>query len=62
MVVEVLYKAAEQGEGVPAEHTVARVPLIWTDGDWKADFSGSADEQQARSTASEEGFTQVSYQ
>ncbi|GAB2499059.1 hypothetical protein CATRI_13530 (plasmid) [Corynebacterium atrinae] len=62
MVVEVLYKAAEQGAGIPAEHTVARVPLIWTDGDWKADFSGSADEQQARTTASEEGFTQVSYQ
>ncbi len=58
MVVEVMYKVPVDG----AEHTVGRVPLFWRDGDWRPDFMGPADEQQARTSVSDDGFTEVVYQ
>lgn len=58
MVIDVLYEAPVAGE----PHTVGRVPLFWRDGEWHADFSGPADDQQARDTHSDEGFTEVVYQ
>lgn len=58
MVVEVMYKVPVAG----AEHTVGRVPLFWRDGDWRPDFMGPADAQQARTSVSDDGFTEVVYQ
>lgn len=59
VVVEVLYAAQE---GDPEGHVVLRVPMIWRDGDWRADLSGRADQQLARDTTSQEGFTEVVYE
>lgn len=63
MVVEVLMRELD---GLPAPdrqgHAVGRIPLFWREGDWRPDFSGTADAQQARNIFSDEGFTEVIYQ
>lgn len=58
MVIDVVYEVP----AADAEHTIGRVALFWRDGDWRPDFSGSADDQQARTTSTVDDFGKVSYQ
>lgn len=62
VVVEVAFKTPKVSDSVRGpEDTVGRVPLFWRDGDWKPDFSGSADKQMTVHGADLKTFTEVKY-
>lgn len=62
VVVEVAFKTPEiSGSVQKPEDNVFRVPMFWRDGDWKPDFSGSADKQMTVHGADLNTFTEVKY-
>ncbi|WP_426722048.1 hypothetical protein [Corynebacterium auriscanis] len=64
VVVEVAFTEGEATKSNPDSEgdLVFRVPMFWRDGDWKPDFSGSADDMMVVQNADLSSYKKVVYQ
>src|SRR5699024_9117425 len=61
VVVEVVMAGIDNQAGEAPETAVARVPMVWTDGDWLPDFSGTGEDQFLQPPRPLSEFTKVDY-
>lgn len=60
VVVEVV--VGDRGLEDQVDSVVMRLPMVWKDGDWVPDMSGSAEKQMIQPSETVENFTKVRYQ